>query len=144
MTQLGKYFNLNEMTTTKSGFRNVPTTDEIDNIKKVVKVLDLIRETLGVPVRVNSGYRSLLVNNAAGGAKNSAHRLGLAADIVAPKYKNGDVYELAVTIQKILKDNNIEFDQLILEFNSWVHISFVKTGGRRECLVVDRFGTERV
>ena len=43
-----------------------------------------------------------------------------------------------------IKASNIQFDQLILEFNSWVHISFVKTGGRRECLVVDRFGVERV
>ena len=43
-----------------------------------------------------------------------------------------------------IKASNIQFDQLILEFNSWVHISFVKTGGRRECLVVDRFGTERI
>ena len=129
--KVGKYFTLAEMTVTGTGLKNVPTEDEIDNIRKTVEVLDIIREELGVSIKVNSGFRSTVVNNAVGGSKTSAHRLGLAADIIAPRYKEGNVYELAIAIQKILKEHNIEFDQLILEFNRWIHIGFSKTKGRK-------------
>jgi len=46
-----------------------------------VVALDAIRDIVGVPLKVNSGYRSKAHNKAVGGVSNSAHTQGLAADI---------------------------------------------------------------
>lgn len=46
-----------------------------------VVALDAIRGIVGVPLKVNSGYRSKAHNKAVGGVSNSAHTKGLAADI---------------------------------------------------------------
>ena len=53
--------------------------NEID--QRVIDMCQKIRDALGVPVRVNSGYRCPKHNLAVGGVKNSKHTLGLAADL---------------------------------------------------------------
>lgn len=49
--------------------------------QKVIDMAQVIRDALGVPVRVNSGCRCEENNRRAGGVKNSKHRLGKAADL---------------------------------------------------------------
>jgi uncharacterized protein YcbK (DUF882 family) len=51
--------------------------------REIIGPLDYIREHLGKPMVVNSGYRTTAHNIAVGGATNSAHMRGLAADIKA-------------------------------------------------------------
>jgi len=46
-----------------------------------VKRLDYIRDELGTPLRINSGYRTEAHNKSVGGKPGSAHTLGLAADL---------------------------------------------------------------
>jgi len=56
--------------------------DSGDNMNpEFVILLDSLRGLCGFPLRVNSGYRTIEQNRAAGGAPQSAHRLGLAVDI---------------------------------------------------------------
>lgn len=50
---------------------------------KLVSALDSARHVLGVPIRINSGIRTLSHNNAVGGRPKSAHLMGEAADISA-------------------------------------------------------------
>ena len=60
--------------------------------KRLVDLLDAIRERLGVPVTINSGYRCLEHNEEVGGVSNSQHIEGTAADIT---YDGVDVDYLA-------------------------------------------------
>ena len=53
--------------------------NEID--QRVLNTAQALREELGVPVRVNSGYRCPAHNAAVGGVKGSNHTKGLAADL---------------------------------------------------------------
>jgi len=49
--------------------------------ERAMDMLQLLRDRLGVPMHVNSGYRSPEHNRAIGGAKRSKHMLGIAFDI---------------------------------------------------------------
>ena len=49
--------------------------------QRVINMAQIIREALGVPVRVNSGCRCEKHNAACGGTKGSFHTKGKAADL---------------------------------------------------------------
>lgn len=83
-------------------------------------MLGLLCTTLKIApkqLKINSGFRGQALNQKVGGVPNSQHCLGLAADVRAPDV--GSPYSLAQTIAQ----SAIPFDQLILEYNRWVHIS---------------------
>ena len=129
---LSKNFSLNEMcrsnTARVRGLPNVPNAEQVKNLKHLCEnVLQPLRDHLGKPVVINSGFRSQAVNMAVGGAKNSQHTKGEAADI---KCKD---YPYAKKIYAWIMDN-LEFDQLILERNGnavWVHVSY-RAGKNRQ------------
>ena len=140
--KLSKYFDLRELIFSKiaeeNGIDNMPDAKTLETLKYTASQLDKVRELLGKPVNVSSGYRCLQVNRRIGSKDTSQHLKGEAVDFKC---------ELFGSPKKVfdkIRESDIHFDQLILEFNSWVHISFVKDGGRRECLIYDRFGVERI
>lgn len=119
-----KYFTIKELcassTAAQKGIDNTPSSEIVGNLEQLVnKVLDPLREEFGKPIIVNSGYRSLELNRAIGGAKNSQHTLGQAADISGGSIiENKKLFDLAQQL-------NLPFDQLIDEKDfSWVHISY--------------------
>ena len=57
------------------------------------EVLDELRDHYQVPVTINSGCRCKAHNEAIGGAYNSTHTLGKAADVVVHEVPSDDVYE---------------------------------------------------
>ena len=142
MKNLSKYFTLRELTFSKlaqdHGIDNTPDAKTLETLKYTAAQLDKVRELLNKPVNISSGYRCLQVNRRIGSKDTSQHLKGEAIDFKCELYGNPK------KVFDAIKASDIQFDQLILEFNSWVHISFVKNGGRRECLIIDRFGTERV
>lgn len=75
---ISKYFQLSEFRS-KDG-AEFPQ-DVLQNLQKLVVNLDIIRAEIGLPIHVNSGYRSIEHNKKIGGAKNSYHVKGLASDI---------------------------------------------------------------
>lgn len=83
-----EYFTLAELTETQTRLPNVPGWKEVENLRRLALFLDRIRVSFGVPIIVNSGYRSPSVNAKVGGVLTSAHIRGLAADIV-PKSRSG-------------------------------------------------------
>lgn len=120
-----KYFTINELTRTSTGLDNTPSKDVQANLEYLVNnVLDKVREIYGKPIKVNSGYRSKLVNKKVGGASNSQHTKGEAVDITGGnKTENKMIYEIIKNLGK--------YDQLINEYDySWVHISY-KNGNNR-------------
>ena len=77
-----KNFTLKEMTKTDTGLPNeIPSFEVAFNLYDTACFLQKLRNLIGMPIVVTSGYRSESVNKAVGGAKNSAHLRGGAADI---------------------------------------------------------------
>lgn len=140
--KLSEYFAYSELTVSETaarrGIANKPSPRELENLKATALRMDEIRRRLGKPVLVTSGYRSPAVNAAVGGSKTSAHCRGLAVDFTCPGY--GSPLEVARAIAAM---DGIEFDQLIHEFGSWVHIGFAEAGHkpRRQLLTIDKRGT---
>ena len=126
-----KHFTLAEMLRTGTNLPNVPTWEVVDNLRALIEnVLIPAREALGAPIHVNSGYRSPEVNKAVGGAKNSQHVLGEAADLTTGT-KEGN----KLLFQALLKV--AMFDQLIDEKDfSWIHVSYRKGKNRLEMLKI--------
>lgn len=123
-----KYFTIHELTQTTHGL-NVPNDVQIKNLKLLVeKVLDPAREELKAPIRITSGFRTKEINEIIGGAKNSQHVNGQAADLVC--YDNKKLFLIL---------QGMEFDQLIYEFGNdnqpgWVHVSFSNVLNRNQVL----------
>lgn len=118
MTQLTPRFSLQEMTTTSTGLPNNPTPELLKNLIYTAQQMEKVRDILGHPIRVNSGYRSDAVNRAVGGVLTSAHSFGFAVDFISPDF--GDPYSICA---KLIKEG-MKFDQLIHEKRRWVHIGF--------------------
>ena len=92
-----------------------------ENVKALVsEVLDPVREKLGMPIVVNSGYRCEKHNKDVGGVKNSQHLKGEAADLTCSDLKR----------LKALIIENGQFDQLIT-YPTFRHVSYKRTGGNR-------------
>ena len=83
-----KYFKLTELTHSITAeahaIDNTPTAEAEKNLVTLIaRVLDPVRERWGVPIYVNSGYRCPELNKLVGGAPNSYHLRGMAADITS-------------------------------------------------------------
>lgn len=103
-------------TALRRGIDNTPPDYAVNNLRKVALLLQAIRNKVGQPIVITSGYRCDKLNQAVGGSRNSDHMRGSAADIICPRF--GTPRELA---RKII-DSGIPFGQLIWE-GDWVHIS---------------------
>jgi hypothetical protein len=115
------YFSSSELsfseTAIRKGIDNTPPPEVIDNLHALsVNVLNPLYERFRSLLHVNSCYRSPKLNKAIGGSNKSQHTLGQAVDITVNGVSNKDLFEW---VQK-----NLVYDQVIEEFNSWVHISF--------------------
>ena len=94
-----------------------------DNLEELATViLEPVRERLGKPIVVNSGFRCPIHNRAVGGATASQHMKGEAADLRI----DGKPEVLA----KIIVANG-KWDQLIL-YPTFVHVSWKRGGGNRK------------
>ena len=134
-TMLTKNFALEEFTRSRKanqlGITNTPGPVEASNLLAlVVNVLQPLRDAMGYPITVTSGYRSPALNQAISiSAKNSQHMKGQAADIIGK-----DKAQMFNFIK-----NNLPFDQLIWEAGNnnqpdWIHVSYNLGGNRKEVL----------
>jgi zinc D-Ala-D-Ala carboxypeptidase len=139
--KLSAHFTLHELlasqTATRKGITEQfdPPPEIIDNLKHLaVNLLEKLRVINdNKPLILSSGYRCPRLNKAIGGAKNSQHMLGMAADVDFGSEKDNKAFFTKI------KNSNIEFDQLLNEFNfSWVHISLKKEGNRRQVLNITK------
>lgn len=146
MTQLSKNFSLAELTKTSAKADNTPSAEQIENLRALcVNVLQPLREAMGRPMRVNSGFRSDAVNRAVGGSSTSQHSHGEAADI---EFDGFDNQALGLKIMEM----KLPFDQLIFEFlvpgdpnGGWIHVSHKRSGKQRgQVLTASRVGGKTV
>ena len=124
-----KYFSLAEFihsaTANRLNIDNTPTFEIVDNLNRLADYLDNIREKLGKPILVSSGYRCPVLNKAVGGVANSQHQKGLAADLVCADM---------VKLESVLRETG-GFDQLIKEHRKgsksfWYHVSVAPRNGK--------------
>ena len=135
--QLSQYFKLEEFeysdTARKYGIDNCIPKSLIPNIVRLHdNVLYPLRKLVGHPVVITSGYRCPDLNLKVGGAANSQHANGQAADISVTGQSNTAVFNWI--------KNNCDFDQLILEqtgLAQWVHVSYNHDKNRKQCLSYD-------
>lgn len=115
-------------TAIKNNINNMPDINSLDNMLNLIYYcLQPVRELLGAPMIITSGYRNPLVNRLVGGVNSSQHTKGQAVDFTV----------LGITpnqIISIIKTSKIEFDQLINEYDKWVHISYNKGKNRKRVL----------
>jgi hypothetical protein len=128
--QISKNFYLSEFTTSQLAARNnidnMPNKSVIFNLRNLCKyLLQPLRDFIDSPIIITSGYRSFELNKLLKRIKDdrvavkSQHCYGFAADIISPNHSPEELFEI------ILK-NNFTFDKVILEFNSWNHVSYKK------------------
>ena len=125
--QLTPHFTLHELTHSDTATRldidNTPTKAAKNNLKILAEGLEEVRSTLnGTPITISSGYRCLELNRLLKSKDTSAHVLGLAADFSCNRYAS------VKEVMEVLSSSSVEFDTLLLEFNSWIHIAFPKKG----------------
>jgi hypothetical protein len=132
--KLTAHFALAEFTRSESakrhGVSNEPTPEHLKNLIVLCeKVLEPIRIKFG-PINISSGYRSKTLNHYIGGSLNSQHCEAKACDIDMDGMGGPTNKEIFEYIK-----NELEFDQLINEFNyGWVHVSYNLGKNRRQVL----------
>ena len=134
--KLTDHFTLEELvfsqTAVRDNIENKPSTAEINSLKQLCEnVLEPVRIEVGKPITVTSGFRSARLNKAVGGAPDSQHLRGQAADIVC--------FDVSVkTLFKRIIQKGLPYDQIIYEggkSGAWVHVSFDQARSRREILL---------
>ena len=142
MAQLTEHFTLEELTYSniarQKGLKNEPNESQIENLKLLCEyILEPIREKIGCPLFISSGYRSEKINTLVGGSKTSQHLLGSATDIQIfdKKLNNKDLFDIIVSM---VKNNEIQVGQVIWEFGetepNWVHVSLPTSRHRNEIM----------
>lgn len=138
-----KEFSLEEMThsdtAARLGINNVPKGVTLACLHEVAENMVHVRKLLGdKPIHVNSGYRSPELNKHIPGSSNtSAHTLGWACDFTCKDFGTPLQVAKAIARDKLMED----VDQLIHEYDSWVHISW-DPRNRRQMLTIDKNGTQ--
>ena len=135
--RVSKNFALSEMVKSATAERlnvdNSPSDIHLVNLTHLaIHILQPVRDQFGV-ITINSGYRSPTLNAKVGGSKTSQHCNGQAADFESFSTPNPDLAKWIA--------NNLEFDQLILEFHDgvnpnsgWVHCSYNLMGNRKKIM----------
>lgn len=89
----------------------------INNLIELATNLEILRKHLGKPISITSGYRSTDHNAKIGGAKNSTHVKGKAADIKVSGFSPLAVYN---AIEGLIKSGKMKEGGLGL-YPTWVH-----------------------
>jgi hypothetical protein len=139
MMNLTEHFDIEEFTVsdtaTRCGINNDPPISVMQALTQTADGMERVRDELGgLPITITSGYRALALNRLVHSKDTSQHVRGEACDFICPAF--GDPH----TVAEKLRSSDVEYDQLIVEFGRWVHISF-SSSPRRQALVIDDTGT---
>lgn len=157
-TVLTPHFKLREFTESatamKHGIDNRPTPEVVENLKLLCQhTLEPLREKLGLPIVITSGYRTKELNDIiVHASRKSQHMEGRAADFYAvqsSKFKaqgdegsklnvqgsrvQGSRELLIQAFRLIIEDESIDFDQLII-YPTFIHVSYVSQEKNRHQL----------
>ena len=141
--KLSEHMTLGELTVTnvKTKDGNIPSHVAIENLKRLCKWLEHLRAQYNLlygdgshPIIINSGYRSEAVNKIVGGAPNSNHLSGCAADIHVYGVEEAMRYAVILLNYADLVDE--DFDELLIERSKkgtyWLHFAVRPKDNRRK------------
>ncbi len=122
-------------TATINGIDNHPDQEQLERMKNVAeKVFEPLREHFGVPIVINSFFRSEELNRRIGGATRSSHMTGEAIDIddTMGGVTNSEMFHW-------IKDNLV-FEKMIWEYGNdespnWIHVSLSMDGENKNQLL---------
>ena len=129
--KFSEYFRLEEFLESsvakQKSIQNCPSWEVVQSLRSLAQLLDWLRQDWGSGIRITSGFRCEKLNKAVGGASNSAHKFGFAADI---QPVNGKMKEFKKFVVEWAKDKL--FDEIILEHSKnaeWIHIQQFSPNG---------------
>jgi zinc D-Ala-D-Ala carboxypeptidase len=129
--RLSPHFTYGEFTISQTAIRkniiNQPNENEMRNLEALCEnILEPLRTHFGNKyVEIHSGFRCKKLNTAIGGSGRSQHRFGEAADIKIPPNTIQEIFEW------VILDSGLAWDQIIWEFDKWIHISHKRVGTNR-------------
>ena len=152
-TVLTPHFKLREFTESatamKHGIDNRPTPEAVENLRRLcTHTLEPLREKLGLPIVITSGYRTKALNEIlVHASRKSQHMEGRAADLYVvqgSKFKvqgdegsklkvQGSRELLIQAFRLIITEPKIDFDQLII-YPTFIHVSYVSREKNRHQL----------
>lgn len=132
--QLTPHFSLFELAVTSKREFKQKNLDEAQKIMgrmyQLAGFAERVREIIGHPLIINSGYRCVALNNALKGSLTSQHLLAEAIDIRTNAKTPNEIFQILVA-------SDLKYDQIILEKvgnAQWVHVSI---GSKKEKLKYD-------
>ena len=129
--QIANHFTIRELTTTDYADLLADNIyyalDHFNELVRLAQFCERVRSIIGVPMNITSGVRFPKLNKKVGGVETSDHVKLLAVDFVPSKIK------LKTAFDKI-RNSKLDYKQLILEKNTWIHISI---GEKHEALIYD-------
>lgn len=129
--KIAEHFTIKELTDTSYAdllAENIYyAIDHFNELTRLAQFCERVRKVLGVPMTITSGVRCPSLNKRIGGVDTSDHIKLLAVDFVPSRLK------LKTAFDKI-RNSSLDYKQIILEKNSWIHISL---GDKKEALVYD-------
>ena len=138
--QLSKHFVLEEFefsqVAVRRGIDNRVPDIKLPNVRHLVEtVLQPLRDELGLAIVVTSGFRCARLNREMAGSRNSAHTLGLAADIWVAGVPPFDLTARVVA-------SGLPFDLVMNEFGRWTHVQVPRRDDmpRRDVLTAHKLG----
>ena len=116
-------------TAIENNINNMPDINSLDNMLDLIFYgLQPIRDLIGKPIVITSGFRNPLVNRLVGGSNTSGHLTGRCADIHVDGMSARDLFNFIIK-------SGVKYRQCILENESWVHLDYKKDDLKQENLI---------
>jgi len=142
LQEMTPHFSLAEFTASDTaarlGIDNSLPTELRDNAEQTLQMMERIRLHINAPITITSGYRCAALNKAIGSKPSSDHVIAFACDFKAPKA--GTPAQIAKSLALVV--DMLGIGQLILEFGTWVHVSFCSPSQAiNRIITIDKNGT---
>lgn len=132
--QLTPHFTIEELAGTSvdkyKRLNLLKAQEQMGRMYQLAGFAERVREIVGKPLIINSGYRCVELNNYLKGSLTSQHIFAEAIDIKVKGKTASELFQIIVT-------SDLKYDQIILEKvgnAQWVHVSI---GSKKEKLKYD-------
>ena len=116
------YFTIKEMIKSQTAelyhIDNTPNKEVVENLKKVMYILDMVRVHMGKPIFVSSGYRCKKINEMVGGVQNSMHTKGLAAD-----FRTEEREDISIMFEFLNKNKSKFQIKELIRYTNFIHVA---------------------